>query len=1524
MSQHRPARRRLASLITGGAMIASGFGAAAVPLLAPPVSAAPAAAGSAGGFLLYSFPTGQPGCTGFGLNTSDDPAFARTDCGFLQFDGSGISGTPTATLTGEHGETVDLGGAPEDSTTPGEYQVDLAPDDSWPTGTVTITLADDAGDVAGSYRMQHNALVAEVDAGPSTEPGEAFDVTGEIVAHDAAGADAADTAADAATFTLALTDATGAEVWTSPEQTAAGDGTFTVSVPASATSGLAPGAADGYALNLAASVVDAAWDDSRPLNPAGTWGATTAGSASHTITGQAPAAQALSVENSFVSSVGWVKPGEEYPSRVTITNIGDAASGVSVSIPAPDGAVYTEARAPQGTSASVTGGDVTWTVGSVPAGTPEAPTTMSLVLVSEADTLSEDPQVVWKNVSTTASLTSGASSATSTSHGPKVIPPDATYDTARYGDRPFPVVPVDYLERKHLASNSGEELAEKINSPELEGSTFNLYQEMSIGQLFPEGDVPSAGISTADFSYDGGDSGTGDFPFTTLAPKGTCTGGTLADTGASSYGSPLYPNRIEDGFYQLPGSTGYYGSDPYGSAVAGSLTGVLFDIDSGCGPTGKLVLDAAAIADPEIDYNDFDTDKDGVVDFFMVVYAGCGGNGASQLGACTSDPQDAAPYDNVWPHSSSLEASYTDPVTGLPGFATDDQLTNLEGQPLFWTDTTYKQKTTTDTGLKVFVRVGPYNVNPETAIDKASVISHEYGHSLGLPDFYSLGGSRETYGDWTLMATDKSQNIDAYGRQELGWVVPNVLQPGQTTVTDMPDSKQNTHEITWQTPAGEPYTLSGAGVDNSAMYVAKLPGRQLISSEDFARGEGASETHAWWSTSGNGFGCPGDATGKALDLVLPGLSDLPAGSTVSMSFKSMFDIEWDYDYGYVLASTDGGQTYTGLDSDNGTTGNSTNPNSVPCETQYGTGIDGSSASYAAGTQTTDRLLGNYPQMEWLTDSFDVSSLVGADKPVIRFAYVTDGGLARPGWFIDDVEVTATTPSGKTVLLDTDFETSGGPDDARVFPGGCKENLSSAPSCSGAWSYVDSSSEAPADHAYYMEMRDRSGFDFDSHGENDRAALNFAPGFYLSYTDEAHGYGNVGTDGAPAQSPLDSQPVAGDEAPNLDDAAFTATSGDSHFADPSSDPWIDNYDDGSGQWAFGYDCLAFDVTKMSGEDVGPSSSDGNLTGDVTFDLGTGCGAFDYGYATGSGGGSDNTAPTASASADPPSGDTSTEFTFDGTGSTDAETPNDLDYSWDFGDGSGKAAGATVKHTFDQAGDYTATLTVTDPEGLTDTDTVDVTVTGSGGGGDNTAPTAQAQADPTTVKRKQTVHLTSDGTTDGETPDDLVYEWDFDNGGETVDATGPEADVVYTASGIRNPTLTVTDPQGASDTYELRVRVTNSVQCGAQKVDRSGDWQFRKAGPQKEKFCRTRHAGTARDTMSIRFRSDMFGVDFGSWKAGDKAKVLIDGERVGMLSFKGRSKNVKLNRSKTFDGLGRGKHTAKIVVRGRDAAIDSFSW
>ncbi len=551
----------------------------------------------------------------------------------------------------------------------------------------------------------------------------------------------------------------------------------------------------------------------------------------------------LEVENSFVSAVGWVKPGETYPSRVIVRNTSALpVAGATVAVAAPVGSTILKAGAD-----TVNGGSYTWTVGALAAGA-----TRTLVLESKAATTAQLETVVWRDLSTTATVTVAGATEALTSHGPKVIPPGSEYDTARYGDRPFPVVPVAYTDRGYGAHNRS--LDTVINDPTYEGSTFNLFQEMSLGQLYPDGTVPSTGITTADFSYPGNTSTGGDeaFPFTKVVPGQTCAGATYADSPVPAQGTALYPKRIKDGVYQLPGTTGYYGSDANGSAVIGSLAGVgaLQQIDSGCGPTGKIVVDAAAIADPEIDYSDYDTDKDGVVDFFMAVFAGCGGNGASQLSVAGCDLPNPntgmpdLPYDNIWPHSSSLEFYYTDPVTGLPGFTTDDQLKNLEGQPLWYVDDSYTEMTTTKgpDDLKVFVRVGPYNLNPETAIDAASVISHEYGHSLGLPDFYSTG-SRETYGDWNLMATDKSHNIDAFGRQELGWVVPEVLDSDRTE-TGITDSKQDTNTIAWRTPAGTAYTLTegqgGVGrVQNSQMYVAKLPGRVLLDPAKFDTGDTA-------------------------------------------------------------------------------------------------------------------------------------------------------------------------------------------------------------------------------------------------------------------------------------------------------------------------------------------------------------------------------------------------------------------------------------------------------------------------------------------------------------------------------------------------------------------------------------------------------------------------------------------------------------------------------------------------------------
>jgi len=996
-----------------------------------------------------------------------------------------------------------------------------------------------------------------------------------------------------ASFGLQLSTPDGNDVAIPGRFETAADGTFTVTVPGAASAGMAPDADTNYRETAALRAVDVRAGDTE---------AAEAGSGALTFFVEA----GLQVENSFVTSVGWVKPDDEYTSQIFVRNF-DAApvDGVSVTVPPADGTTVLSATPNNaGTATVAPDGTITWQVGTVPAGGDAGPAVLNLIVRSQADNLATDEQVVFKNLATTATMTPGG--ATSTAHGPKVIPQEDTFNTYRYGDRPFPVVPVDFFDFKHLEESGGDKLFDAINGAENAGSTFNLYQEMSYGQLYPQASIGSAGVETADFTYEPGFRFTqvGDDPVNT----NTCQGGFSA---SGSEGSALYNERISDGFYQLPGNTAYYGSDSGGTAITGSFGVPGSSIDNGCGETGKAVFDAANIADPEIDYSDFDTDKDGVVDFFMMVYVGCGGNGVSQLSVvaeCPNAPSNptggpGAPYDNIWPHSSTLESGYFDPETGLSGYVSDDQLKDFDGTLLYYTDANRVATTREVTEFPVMVRVGPYNVNPETSIEKASVISHEYGHSLGLPDYYSNGGL-DLYSEWNLMASDYGQSMDVQARQEMGWVIPRVLPEGETIVEDMVDSKQNIGTIDWQTPDGDAYTLRdgvNGPVDNGEAYVAKLPARRVI--DPALVEEGASPEHVYWSGSGDNFGCIPQA--RNIDFALPQLEEVAPGTPITLTYKSLWDIEWDFDYGFTLVTVDAGATYNSLPSENGyTTPATTNPNANSCQARFSNGLTGTSGSYEAGTQQVDRIFGNYPPGRFLEDEYDLTEFAGS-KIALRFSYSTDPGVARPAWFIDDIKVTA----GDEVLYESNVED---PEDPTVFQGGCNgEGLMTAPVCTEGFVYLSAAEGSTADHAYYMELRDRSGFDeIDGKGESDRGEIRWKPGLSLAFTDETFSYGNVSQSQRPGQHILDSKPEARDRTPNLDDAAWTADDGDNVFTD-SGEGHVDNFRDPArddGMFRFDFNCLSFEVLEMAGEDVAP---EGNLTADVKFTRGPGCAPFNYG-------------------------------------------------------------------------------------------------------------------------------------------------------------------------------------------------------------------------------------------------------------------------------------------------------------------------
>ncbi len=175
---------------------------------------------------------------------------------------------------------------------------------------------------------------------------------------------------------------------------------------------------------------------------------------------------------------------------------------------------------------------------------------------------------------------------------------------------------------------------------------------------------------------------------------------------------------------------------------------------------------------------------------------------------------------------------------------------------------------------------------------------------------------------------------------------------------------------------------------------------------------------------------------------------------------------------------------------------------------------------------------------------------------------------------------------------------------------------------------------------------------------------------------------------------------------------------------------------------------------------------------------------------------NLPPRAELSAEPMSGQAPLLVSFDGGASQDPDSTI-TGYHWDFGDSTG-GEGAQISHTYQDAGTYTVTLTVTDGHGATDSAGVEISVTA------NSAPVAVIDAGPLSGYAPLTVILNAGGSSDND-GSIVSYHWDF---GDNSSQVGVEAEHIYNISGNHIVTLTVTDNGGATGTATVTVQVTTN--------------------------------------------------------------------------------------------------------------------
>ena len=216
---------------------------------------------------------------------------------------------------------------------------------------------------------------------------------------------------------------------------------------------------------------------------------------------------------------------------------------------------------------------------------------------------------------------------------------------------------------------------------------------------------------------------------------------------------------------------------------------------------GTMIYDACMDIADSVDFSDYDNNGDGYVDVVVVLYAGVG-----EAQAWRTVPESVWPCQWDMTESLAWDCSVTGPFQ-LNGVTIDKYavFNELEGSS-----------------------------NASTSIDGVGTFCHEFGHCLGLPDFYPTnGGSAYGMSSWDIMDSGcylngghRPAGYSSYERHFMGWMdLIDAVENTQYSMKPLNDDEGTAVKVTNDANPNEYYLLE---YRKRSEWDAFLPGEGIL------------------------------------------------------------------------------------------------------------------------------------------------------------------------------------------------------------------------------------------------------------------------------------------------------------------------------------------------------------------------------------------------------------------------------------------------------------------------------------------------------------------------------------------------------------------------------------------------------------------------------------------------------------------------------------------------------------------------